>query len=252
MYCEDSLQKGLKAQNQVIDNLNKLVERWKNRITLSNLRLIDRFLNFELQILLHVRLKSGEIRVACLEMVDPAVKPIRGQQEIVSESKESTVFVDNVKLMQPPEHGGELSVPVSVRLQQIDSFYRLRMNSLYFSSVFGFVFGESFLDGKLNPFEIFRRKCGGVNDSQMLCEVVKSSPEVVNDVPSRTDGIEGEHWHQRNCAAQDSDWMLGNTILIYPENVYVIQGDSFGGEITQALFGPFDLYPEKNKAINRS
>ena len=244
------LQERLKPKDQVFDNLRELMERWKNRITASNLRFVDRFLNFELQILLHIRLYSGEVGVACFEMVGP-IEPTRSKKELGAEGKESPVLIDNVKIMQSPERGGERSIPVPVRFESIDSFYRVRVNSLYYSGVFGFVFGESLRNGKLDTPEFLSRNRRGINSGQLLCEVIQGGPETMNHIPRDTDGIEGEYPDRRNLTLY-RDWMWSDTrILISDENVRILLGERLGGEITQALLGPFDLYPNQNKAVYR-
>jgi hypothetical protein len=61
-------QQRLEVGNQLVNKIHKLMERWEKRITLRNLRLADRFIDFELHILFHLRVKdTGEIWGACLE-----------------------------------------------------------------------------------------------------------------------------------------------------------------------------------------
>jgi hypothetical protein len=41
------MQQRLEAENQVLDNIHKLMERWEKRITFRNLRIAERFVNSE-------------------------------------------------------------------------------------------------------------------------------------------------------------------------------------------------------------
>jgi len=130
------LQEGLEAGDQVIHKINQLMERWEKRITLRNLRIADRFLNFELHIILHLRVKdSGEVWGLCLEKVRPHLKPIPGELIILPNGKQGTMLVNNIKLMDAPER----IVPTFVWAERINSFYRFWPHALYFSSLTGFV-----------------------------------------------------------------------------------------------------------------
>ena len=72
---EPSLQQRLEAKNHVLNKIDQLMDRWEQRVTLSNIRLADRRLNFGLNVLLHVRFDSGEIGVVCFEQIG-ALKPV--------------------------------------------------------------------------------------------------------------------------------------------------------------------------------
>jgi hypothetical protein len=53
---QDLFQKRLEAKNKVFNKIDEFMDRWEKRIRLSNLRLAERFLDVEFDVLLHVRL----------------------------------------------------------------------------------------------------------------------------------------------------------------------------------------------------
>ena len=63
-----AIQERSKILDDFLDNLNGTSERRKQSISLTNLRLADRFLNLEIHIILHLRIKStGEQWGICIE-----------------------------------------------------------------------------------------------------------------------------------------------------------------------------------------
>ncbi len=95
---------GLERQDQSVNEINQLMQRWNQRITLRNLRLADRFLNVELHILLHLFIKPGEMWVACFEQERPRiVHPVSGEKTVMVSGQEGTVLVDVIELVNSPE-----------------------------------------------------------------------------------------------------------------------------------------------------
>src|SRR4029077_16947808 len=67
---QHSLKQRLETEHQLLGKGDQILERWEKRITLRNLRLADRFLNFELNVLLHLRVKdSSKVWVVRFEPV---------------------------------------------------------------------------------------------------------------------------------------------------------------------------------------
>ena len=78
----------------------------KERVTLQNLRLTNCFLNFELNILLHIRIKdSGKVWVVCFEPIGRANhrQPVGNKKKIPVHGKKAAVLVDVIQLVNPPE-----------------------------------------------------------------------------------------------------------------------------------------------------
>jgi hypothetical protein len=122
-----SLQERLEAENQALRNLNKLTQRWKNRITARNLLIAQRFLNLELHVLLHLRvIESGKCWGVLLEKEIP-VEPVRKENEIIRTGSERTMLVDAIKFMDSPE----VKIPAFVWFQEIESFYSLWTDTIY-------------------------------------------------------------------------------------------------------------------------
>ncbi len=78
------------------------MKRWEQRIRLRNLRLADRSLDFDLNILLHARFDSGEMGVLCFEQVG-SIEPMRSKEKVVRNGKEGAMLVDVIKLVDSPE-----------------------------------------------------------------------------------------------------------------------------------------------------
>src|SRR5687767_2875202 len=49
----------IKAQNEAIHKVRKLLEQWKDRLTVRNMRLCERYLNGELKILVYLTRELG-------------------------------------------------------------------------------------------------------------------------------------------------------------------------------------------------
>ena len=229
-----SFQKLSKFPDDTLYHFDKLVERWNQRLRLSNLCLADRFIDSRLEIFFHVRTELGEIRVVSFEMVNPW-QPTQGENGLRPDCEKVSVLVDIVKCVKSPEQGGELSIPASIRLESIDSLYCTRMNSLYFSSLGSgaFVFGESLRYGKLDSSEFLASKRRSVNQGQVLCEVIKCRPEVVNHVSCHADGIKANCGNHREVPPKDSNRMWRDTrLFISDEYCRLCYGEGFCGEIT--------------------
>src|SRR5258708_12321572 len=127
------------------------MEHWEHRFRFSDPRLADRFLHFGLNILLHLRLNTGEVGVLCFQEISPW-HPIRREKEIRRNGKQGTVLVHNVKLVDSPER----IISALVRFEPVDSFYRFREHSLYFSSLSGFVLGSTLRNRELHPPQLTR------------------------------------------------------------------------------------------------
>ena len=123
----DISQERPEARNQVINEVDKLMQAWDQRIRFGNLRLAERFLNFDLNILLHLRFDSGEEGILGFHQISSAI-PIGSKEKVVSQGKEGTVLVDVVKLVDSPER----IIPTFVWFEPVDCLNSLQKHSLYF------------------------------------------------------------------------------------------------------------------------
>ncbi len=239
------------TQDQLLREINQLMQSWEQRIRFGNLRLAERFLNFELNILLHLRFNSGEEGILCFHQISP-IEPIGSEEEVVSPREQGTVFIDVVKLTDSPER----IVPTLVWFEQIDSLKRLKEDSLYFGSLCGFVFLGGCRDRKFDkPKLIFRerlyRRAFHPDQNKLACEVVKRSPQIMHHVSGDSHSIDRQGRNGLEAVGMEQLYGMGRDTRIWigSENCRVIEGTSNGCEIVQVLFGPFDLNLHKNEAV---
>ncbi len=234
-------QEWLEAKNQTLHNIDVLLKRWEQRITLTNLGLVDRFFNLEIHIILHLRRKdTGEQWGVCIEcpradQVGHLIREPWGLEEsILSDHKNKSVLVNIVQFMDTPER----IIPAFVWFEPIDSFYRLWPDTLYFSSLLSFVSVGILRDRKLYS-------TGGrfavPNNRQLICEVVESTPQTMDDIPrcgENFKGINRETLHVRGLRV-----ILSNTHI----QVFVPAREDYPFEVTEVLFGPFNFYAKENQ-----
>ncbi len=232
------------TENQVIYEIGKLMKAWEQRIRFGDLRLAERFLDFRLNILLHLRLDSGEEGILGFHQVSTG-EPIGGEKEVLSQGKKGTVLVNVIKLADSPER----VVPAFVWFEPIDSFNGFGKHSLYFSSLFGFIFVDSLRYRKLDSAKLplcQRHDWGALHShqNQLSCEVVKRSPQIMDNVSCDSHDIDRQ-------GRNSTEIMLGGEVRIEigHDHCRAFEGSCYGREIIQVLFGPFDLNPYKNKAV---
>jgi hypothetical protein len=152
-----------KTGNDVIDQIHHMLERFDQRLTLTNLRLVERYMEMELHFLIEFGIRGrNEKFIAYLErFADPGevatrivlkdslkvnqspqwdgvIQPEAGSTVLDNGGDQQAVFVDVVKLAEAPEQ----VIPTFVRFDLMDSGYGLRGDSLYFSLHAGFVFRD--------------------------------------------------------------------------------------------------------------
>src|ERR1039457_797470 len=69
-----SREQGPEGQNNIVNQINHLLERFEQRLTLSNPRLSKRYDEITFQLLLHFRTRDGEEFVACLQREDGSLE----------------------------------------------------------------------------------------------------------------------------------------------------------------------------------
>src|SRR5271157_2153117 len=97
------LQERSELSNHSLNSINELMQRWQDRITMRNLRLADRFIDFELHVLLYVRVKLGGEFWGVLFEPESPVKPIGPIDTISADSKQGTMLVNSVQLVDTPK-----------------------------------------------------------------------------------------------------------------------------------------------------
>jgi len=241
-------EQGKELPNQVIHEIHKLTERWQQRITLHNLRIAERFLNFELHLLLHVRVEtfgSREMWGACVCNQVIARHPIGDEKVVVPDSEVRPMFIDVVQLVNSPQRVS--MTPAFVWLKRINDFYRLWPDALYFSSLVGFVSSGILRNREFDSTARFLPR--RTNFGQLVCEVVECAPEVVDNISGGRDDLDG---YLRNFGdiGKASENAIKWRIAISENDVRVFTPtcDNRRFEVCEVLLGPFDFYSDKNKS----
>lgn len=232
-----SPQERFKLKHQVFNEIDQLMERWEQRITPSNLRLADRFLNSDIHILLTFVLKdTGEVWVARLdkELLKPekVVYPIGNKKRVSIDGEQHPMLIDVVEVMQEPER----LVSTFVRFEPVDSFFRDRGHSLYFSNFVPLVSGAVLGNRKLCS----QRRLLPISKNEMICQVVKGAPEIVNDITGCGDCVKGHSAEHLKLFKA----MSACRVHLFQENLHLFVPDlsHLGIDFCEVLFGPLDLY----------
>ncbi len=240
-----SVQKRLEAKNQVFDKLDKLMERWEKRITFRNLRFAERFRGGELTLILHFSAKDSLERWGVSYKPPIPLESDTLQQIIVPNSEKEMMFVSAIELVELPKR----LIPTLVRFEPIDSFYSLWPHSLYFSNLRGFVYLGAPKNGEADLSADFG--LGHTSgEHELVCEMVEGAAKVVNDISGNRQQSErrignGARVEEINRALAGFRIFLGaNSIRVFPSELFRL-----GFQLDEVLFGPFDLYPNKNESV---
>jgi hypothetical protein len=194
-----------KTGNDALHELEHFIERFEQRLTLNNLRLVERYLKFELHILLQFNdRRFGVEYVADLQRlprtasVGPAHKinnsgvegfrHLQGHSGAIIESnaahreprggcEQQAVLIDIVKFVDLPES----IVPSLVRLDSVQASYRFWPRQLYFPlDLERHVFIGSLANGEHDDLG---RKFGGDGlGNERIKQVVKGTPEILENI----------------------------------------------------------------------
>jgi hypothetical protein len=232
-----------------------MMEKFKNRLSLNNLRLSERYLEAEITIFAfwdicradHAQNLcavfenwKGSIRLLAercgnpnlegdLRRIAPHINGGGGDTaDSTSGHEQEMVLVDNVKAVEFPE----TSIPTLMRLERVDEAFRSRLHSLYFSSITGFVFGRSFVNGKARL--VSRRATSSLY--QFPRQVVESAPQIVNGIPRDQSETVGK----RIPLLNPMDFLSSLSIMLDEESIRVcvplIKDSVF--QITDVVIGP--------------
>ena len=198
------------SRNDALDKCRELMERFEQRLCLNNLRLIERYIKSELQILIQFRIGSiDEEFIACLqgeENVGGLEKSIKDRklgsvERIIGISgggpfhhplhmsakidalkhgancDQKAVLLDVVKSIENPEK----IISSFVWFERIDRGERVLSRALYLSLFFGFVFRGVVRNRKINPIGIWR--CvPGIGTDKLVGEMIDGTHQILNDV----------------------------------------------------------------------
>jgi hypothetical protein len=230
--------------NQNFDEVRELMERWNERLTLGSLKLSQRFESGQLRILLPFRhIQSGKRGIIVFEPVVP-VESLTFTENITAARYQSSVFVDVVKFVKSPK----CVIPTFIRLEGVDELDSSWFNqALYFSTSAGFISMEVFANRERNVSQIFPASFRVADQGEMVDHVVERAPKIVQNIASDRKHFETNDWKFSKLRRE-----LGNFRVILRDTdmsvgVPIRLRSSF--EFNEVLFGPFNLYPHKDKSF---
>lgn len=249
-----------------LDKMKKLNEKWKNRFTADNLRIVERYCHKELDIALHCRrmgaagtrptsaLSSNPQTLPEVEREDlvgieagkrnpegsanPVVVSLRDSGRPVSApgshsaNDQKSMFVEIVKLMERPE----AVVPALVGIQSIDQAYGGGLQSRYFfSGLLGLVSGETLANRERG----IAGWLGAISLDKLSNQMIDGGSEVVNGIADDTtqgvgNGLDDLH---------PEDLVAGIRLALCDDSVWVlrVKGIDPAFEITDVVVGPCDF-----------
>jgi hypothetical protein len=249
------LQERDKQLDTALDKLSKLNQAWKNRLTLNNRRLAERYLNGTLRIcvILNARRESSKfvailnkydtLTVAGgwnrhLEFGDPdfslrntgGVKKNANLVDSDNSRNQQSVLIEIVKFGDFPER----RIPTVVRLHRLDEADGAWVDALYLSIKLGFVFGRTVVDREAKRLEVFSPGFQGKLADQM----VKCRAEIMNGVADNEREIDRD-WDQ----AEAYNCLSSLRVVLSNETLTVGFGPGHAPlcNIVDVLYGPFDL-----------
>src|SRR5262249_36615867 len=157
--------------------------------------------------------------------------PIGSEQEIMIDGKQGSVLVDVIKLVDAPER----VVPALVWFQLVNGLDSFWKHSLCFGSLAGFVFLGSLCNGKFHLSKLLlgqmhNRSPIHSDDHQLTCEVVKSGTNVVDDISSHRDSVEGQGRNLLEFVGMKQGYGMGSDTRIWigREDCRVFEGKNLG------------------------
>ena len=173
------LQEQSQVSGDVANKINHTLQRWKQRLTLENPRLVERYLKSELHVILHLRVRKvgeqdssltdlGEFALHCEKhfgdvdiMAHLPTQIFKGTQERIelvapvlrNDGEQQSVLVGDAQSVQFPK---DFAFTSTVRFDKVDRIYAILPKSLYFPSDSDTYFVELSAMGKkeepgLNP-----------------------------------------------------------------------------------------------------
>ena len=255
-------EKVCKSGDDALDELVHFIERFEQRPTLDNLRLVDRYLEgkfhlalqihdsrFDVNYIAYLQRFDGSAEVGVLNEGQNSTRITAftdcGAHSPVVEFRRCPVFVPHCCSEQQPMlidivQSGELPqtvIPSLVWLERIDTFNSLSRSSLYYSTTLGrHILIEALAKGEVDVLLGCNRR---ILDHDLIDQMIKSTPEILQDIPS-DDGDHGRNFRNRN----DLKNMISRLrINLAPQEIgiFFVEGVEFDLQLTDVLIGPFDF-----------
>lgn len=245
---------GLEIAYPVADKINKGAERIKNRLTLDNLRLAERYIKGRLQVLIEFSLEGQNYvadfqRAPELEHQEPAcatgreIPAGRGKGRLSQTSdrgEQSTVLVGNIEFVENPE---QVPFATLVRFDFVNRFNDRSRRALYFSDSMVMVFRGGIVDRETSLLS----RSVPLSDNKLASEVIQGAPEVVNDIAS-----DGTNFNRRSFDSRHIDRCTASLrIALGCKSIGFSIEESLPGnfQFREMLFGPFDLYQDEGQSF---
>ena len=254
-----SLEPSGEGRNDALDKCRELMERFEQRLTLDNPRLIQRYIASELYLLIRFRIGGiDEEFIACLQRE----KGVLGSDEYTdrwrikigerpphmlphmryeieswkhrTNGDQQAVFVDIVKSVECPE----IIIPTLVWFERVDCFERLIPRTLHFSVFLGFVFLGIACDREIYPDRIWRIVPGVVTNN-LVGQMVQGTHQVLNGIASNKGKTFGGRLNARDVINELSRLR----IALGPDSIGcgMEESSDLAVNITDVLFGPFNF-----------
>ncbi len=261
-----SSEKRFEVGNNVADKIKRTLERFENRLSLRDLRLSERYLKSELQILVQFKvfkeyvasfqrtnlLLGGNELISCVSEASeqrnasPPIPQSVNRNHRCADSSKCAVLVDVIQFAEPPNR----VIPTLVRFDRIDRFYRIFAHQLYFSMLTGFVFLGGAGNRESNRAELstaIGTFTGGENE--LIGQVIESGPERLQNVTT----------DQRNICANVGD--VDDDVLPELRKLRMTLGANFiwlgfdeapnsGFQVMDMFFGPFDFMADALNSLH--
>jgi hypothetical protein len=239
--------------DDALHELDELLDRWENRLTVDNLALAERYLKGEIRLIVSFE-KIGRADKqfrAVLQGVLPIARvdgerknryllglPFDRQPEVQPNvfiggpyRYDRLVFVQSVKLVDHPKG----FAPSLVWFETVNESFADRAHSLYFSRSVGFEFLHTAADWKACPGSDLPT----VSQNQLANQLIQSRTQIVHNVADR--GAQAG-WHVFDDV-NPVDVAARLRVLVSDDAVWVAldEGPDVSFKLTDVAFGPFDL-----------
>lgn len=227
----------MEARNDVADKLRKLMEGWEQSPTPEALRCADRFKAGEFHVLVRVNGIDGVEDGFFIVEHGGTVREVN--QACHPNGEKVSVLVKDVELMQSPQ----AIIPSLIRFEGIDSVLGWPLNTLYFSSLFGWVTIWGMRNRKLNFISGFFPDLAVIqsDNHQLVGKMVEGASQVVDGIPCGGGCIDGD--------ALDGIG-LQFCVMVDPDRVSVERvGHRHGFQFADVLVGPFNFYADQSESV---
>lgn len=257
----ESLDERDEVLQQAIDFIQQSAKRWHNRLSLDNLRLSERYLEGELQILVLFKvfgvgfeeycailnrrllsldaLEDGRNLVGSVHSSEQAAHVELKACRVGIDHDKHAVLVENV---QPVDQPQMLSVPTTIRLERVDRLPELLGGGWHLSLRRGLKFlrGGDVVpapDGEGHPCDVRRAGVGSIG------KVVKAGSDRVDGIAKGERNVAGNRW-KLSLDLEDS---LPSLSVVLGDNwigIGPMEGNDRRFEIIDVLFRTVELQPD--------